>query len=92
VAEERMMYAKAIVFCTVLLLASCGDGGDTTDTPETSDPGGDHVWKSQTDMIDKARASRIRSWSSARQRQTIDELALGTAPRPRPACRALTWH
>jgi hypothetical protein len=71
-----MMYAKAIVFCAVLLLASCGDGGDTTDTPETSDPGGDHVWKSQTDMIDKARAIEDTVMEqSAKQRQTIDELA-----------------
>jgi hypothetical protein len=68
-----MMYAKAMVFCAVLLLASCGDGGDTTETPG---PGADHVWKSQTDMIDKARAIEDTVMEqSARQRQTIDELA-----------------
>ena len=74
-----MMYAKAMVFCAVLLLASCGDGGDsaaTPDTPETSDPGGDHVWKSQTDMLDKARAIEGTVMEqSANQRRTIDELA-----------------
>jgi hypothetical protein len=73
VAEERMMYAKAMVFCAVLLLASCGDGADP---PETSAPGSDHVWKSQTDMIDKARAIEDTVMEqSASQRRTIDELA-----------------
>jgi hypothetical protein len=71
-----MMYAKAMVFCAVLLLASCGDSADTPDTPETSDPGGDHVWKSQTDMLDKARTIEDTVMEqSAKQRQTIDELA-----------------
>jgi len=70
------MYAKAMVFCAVLLLASCGDSADTPDTPETSGSGGDHVWKSQTDMLDKARTIEDTVMEqSAKQRQTIDELA-----------------
>ena len=70
------MYGKAMVFCAVLLLASCGDGGGSADSRETPSPGGDHVWKSQTDMLDKARAIEDTVMEqSAVQRRTIDELA-----------------
>jgi hypothetical protein len=70
------MYAKAMVFCMALLLASCGDGGGSADSRDTARPGGDHVWKSQTDMLDKARAIEDTVMEqSARQRQTIDEMA-----------------
>jgi predicted ATPase len=71
-----MMYAKAMIFCVVLLLASCGDGGGSADSRETPRPDGEHVWKSQTDMLDKARAIEDTVMEqSTRQRQTIDELA-----------------
>ena len=39
-------------------------------------PDGNHVWKSQTDMLDKARAVEDTVMEqSAKQRQTIDEMA-----------------
>jgi hypothetical protein len=71
-----MMYGKAMVLCAVLLLASCGDGGGSVDSRENQTPDGNHVWKSQTDMLDKARAIEDTVMEqSARQRQTIDEMA-----------------
>ena len=70
------MYGKTMVFCAALLLASCGDGGGTADSRENPPPDGNHVWKSQTDMLDKARAIEDTVMEqSARQRQTIDEQA-----------------
>lgn len=70
------MYGKAMVFCAVLLLSSCGDGGGAADSRETPPADGDHVWKSQTDMLDKARAIEDTVMEqSAVQRRTIDEQA-----------------
>lgn len=70
------MYGKAMMFCALLLLASCGDGAGSGENRESERQGGDHVWKSQTDMLDKARAIEDTVMEqSARQRQTIDELA-----------------
>jgi hypothetical protein len=68
------MYGKTMVFCALLLLMSCGDGGGSADTRETTRPNGDHVWKSQTDMIDKSRdIEDMVMKQSAKQRQQIDE-------------------
>ena len=70
------MYGKAMVFCAAVLLSSCGDGSGSADSRETPRPDGDHVWKSQTDMLDKARAIEDTVMEqSARQRETIDEMA-----------------
>ena len=71
-----MMVGKAMVLCAALLLASCGDGGGSVDSRNNSPPDGNHVWKSQTDMLDKASAIEDTVMEqSARQRQTIDEMA-----------------
>jgi hypothetical protein len=73
--EEETMYGKAMMFCA-LLLAACGDGGGSAASRETPRPQGDHVWKSQTDMLDKARAIEDTVMEqSASQRQVIDEQA-----------------
>jgi len=70
------MYGKAMVLCATLLLASCGDSGGSADSRDNPPPEGNHVWKSQTDMLDKARAIEDTVMEqSARQRQTIDEMA-----------------
>jgi major membrane immunogen (membrane-anchored lipoprotein) len=71
-----MMYGKAMVLCAALLLVSCGDGGGSDDSRDNPPSDGNHVWKSQTDMLDKARAIEDTVMEqSARQRQTIDEMA-----------------
>jgi hypothetical protein len=71
-----MMVGKAILICTALLLASCGDGGGSADSRETPTPTGNHVWKSQTDMIEKSRGVEdMVMEQSAKQRQTIDDMA-----------------
>ena len=65
-----------MVFCTVLLLSSCGDGGGSADSGDAARPGGDHVWKSQTDMIDRAKGIEDTVMEqSDQQRQTIDDQA-----------------
>lgn len=70
------MVGKAMVLCAALLLASCGDGGGSADYRENPPLDGNHVWKSQTDMLDKARAIEDTVMEqSAKQRQTIDEMA-----------------
>jgi len=71
-----MMVGKAMVLCAALLLASCGDAGGSADSRDDPPPAGNHVWKSQTDMLDKARAIEDTVMEqSARQRETIDEMA-----------------
>jgi hypothetical protein len=71
-----MMYRKTMVFCAALLPASCGDGGGSADSRENPPPPGNHVWKSHTVMLDKARAIEDTVMGqSVKQRQTIDELA-----------------
>jgi PBP1b-binding outer membrane lipoprotein LpoB len=71
-----MMVGKAMILCSALLLVSCGDGGGSVDSRDDAPPDGNHVWKSQTDMLDKARAIEDTVMEqSARQRETIDEMA-----------------
>jgi hypothetical protein len=56
------------LMCAVLLLSACGSGGESEDTG--------HVWKQQTDMIDKARGVEdILDSADAQQRQRIEEQA-----------------
>ena len=70
------MYGKAMVLCAALLLVSCGDGGGSADSRETPQPTGNHVWKSQTDMIEKSKGVEdMVMEQSAKQRQTIDDMA-----------------
>ena len=68
------MYGKTLACCALLLMLNACDYG--ADSRDKTDPQGDHVWKSQTDMMDKARAIEDTVMEqSARQRQTIDEQA-----------------
>ena len=70
------MVGKAMVLCAALLLVSCGDGDGSADSRETQPAGGNHVWKSQTDMIEKSRGVEDTVMEqSAKQRQTIDDMA-----------------
>ena len=59
---------KSGLMCCVLLLLCACSGGE-------SESGG-HVWKDQTDMIDKARdVEDLLGTANARQRQRIEEQA-----------------
>ncbi|NNG13397.1 MAG: hypothetical protein HKM88_09130 [Halobacteria archaeon] len=68
VREVSML--KAILFSSLFVLVACTDTGDDAGLQ------GNHVWKSQTDMLDKARdAEGLLMDGNQRQRQTIDEQA-----------------
>ena len=68
------MTKTIIILGAALLLASaCSDDGkDTSDKK----PSGDHVWKEQTQVIDKAKAVKgLIEDAAAEQRKIIDEQA-----------------
>lgn len=59
---------RSILFSAVLGLAACTDTGDDAGLQ------GNHVWKTQTDMLDKARdVEGLIMDGSQRQGQAIDE-------------------
>jgi hypothetical protein len=61
---------KAVQCGSLLVLAACTDTGDDAGLQ------GNHVWKSQTDVLDKAReVEGLLMDGSQRQHQTIDEQA-----------------
>ena len=61
------MISRLLIAGVMLLLAACSEHVEET---------GNHVWKTQTDMIDKAYdVEDVLLDSSARQRQLIDEQA-----------------
>jgi hypothetical protein len=71
-----MMHGKTMILIAALLLASCSDDGGSAASREIPIPDGNHVWKSQTDMLDKARAIEDTVMEqSVKQRQMIDEQA-----------------
>jgi hypothetical protein len=58
---------------TLLLVSACSGGHDV---PEPEKQTGDHVWKSQTDMIDRARdVENTVLDQGLQQRRAIDEQA-----------------
>lgn len=65
---------KTIILSAVLLLASaCSDDGNDTTEEKLS---GDHVWKEQTQTIDKAKAVEgMLEDITAEQKKIIDEQA-----------------
>ena len=68
------MDGKTLAICALLLLLCAR--GKNPDAEDKTDPHGDHVWKSQTDMLDKAAAIEGTVMEgSARERQIIDEQA-----------------
>ena len=68
------MTKTIIILSAALLLASaCSDDGKDTSEKKLS---GDHVWKEQTQAIDKAKAVEgILEDAAAEQRKIIDEQA-----------------
>jgi hypothetical protein len=62
-----------IIGITLLLVCACSDDGkDTTKEKLT----GDHVWKEQTQAIDKAKAAQgLIEDATVEQRKIIDEQA-----------------
>jgi hypothetical protein len=66
---ETMMF-RTLVFSAVLGLAACTDTGDDAGLQ------GNHVWKTQTDMLDKARDVEGMIMEGSQQRgRSIDEQA-----------------
>lgn len=57
---------KYCLMCCVLLLSACSGGGESESEA--------HVWKQQTDMIDRAKGVEgMLDSASAQQRQRIEE-------------------
>ncbi len=62
-----------ILMFTVTLLAACTQPADPVEDAAGSNTGGEHVWKTQTDQIDRAREVEDTLMDeAARQRQAID--------------------
>ena len=58
---------------TLLLVSACSGDNDATEAERRT---GDHVWKSQTDMIDRARdVENTVMEQGLQQRRAIDEQA-----------------
>jgi len=68
------MIMKIIILSAVLLLVSaCSDDGKSTSENKES---GDHVWKEQTQVLDKAKeVEGLLKDVSDQQRKIIDEQA-----------------
>ena len=68
-----MMPKNYLAFAIAVLLAACS-GEDAT---QPSGPArGDHVWKTQTDMLDKARdVEDVLLDAGSQQRRQIDDMA-----------------
>jgi hypothetical protein len=70
---------KVVVLGAFLLLSACSDEGEPTLSPgpaSSSGKTGDHVWKTQTDMMDKAGdVENILMDAHELQQQRIDEQA-----------------
>lgn len=67
------MLKKFLAIGATLLLTACtGEDANQTSAPTR----GDHVWKTQTDMLDKARdVEGVMLDASSQQRRQIDDMA-----------------
>jgi hypothetical protein len=65
---------KILITGMVLLISACSGGDDTTANQAEPANDGNHVWKTQTDQIDRARdVENILQESHEKQLQDIDE-------------------
>ena len=64
---------RVLVIGAALLITACSDHGDTTGSQVEPVKDGDHVWKTQTDQIDRAReVENVLQQEHAQQQQAID--------------------
>lgn len=67
---------RILLIGTALLISACSGGGDTTADQAEPATDGNHVWKTQTDQIDRARdVENVLQKSHEKQLQDIDEQA-----------------
>jgi len=65
-----------VIVCMVLLGSACSDNDKQDGSQAKPVKHGDHVWKTQTDQIDRAReVENLLQKSHDRQQQAIDEQA-----------------
>ncbi|MDH3900327.1 MAG: hypothetical protein OEU51_04695 [Gammaproteobacteria bacterium] len=68
--------SRILVIGAALLISACSDNGDTTASQPEAVKDGNHIWKTQTDQIERARdVEDVLLDSHAQQQQTIDEQA-----------------
>jgi hypothetical protein len=68
--------SRILVIGAALLISACSDNGDTTGSQSEAVKDGNHIWKTQTDQIERARdVENALQDSNAQQQQTIDEQA-----------------
>ncbi len=67
---------KIFIIAAVLMIAACSESDDTTADQAEPVKDGNHVWKTQTDQIDRARdVENVLQQSHERNMQDIDEQA-----------------
>lgn len=67
---------RVLVMGAALLISACSDDGDTTGSQAEPGKDGNHIWKTQTDQIDRARdVENVLQESQTQQQQAIDEQA-----------------
>lgn len=67
---------RILIIGTALLIAACSGSDDTTADQAEPAKGGNHVWKTQTDQIDRARdVENVLQESHEKKLQDIDEQA-----------------
>ncbi|MFV1972977.1 MAG: hypothetical protein ACC648_04590 [Thiohalobacterales bacterium] len=67
---------KIFIIAAVLMIAGCSESDDTTADQAEPVKDGNHVWKTQTDQIDRARdVENVLQQSHERNMQDIDEQA-----------------
>ena len=67
---------RILIIGTALLMSACSGSDDTTANEAQPEKDGNHVWKTQTDQIDRARdVENVLQESHDRKLQDIDEPA-----------------
>lgn len=67
---------RFLIIGTALLISACSGGEDTTADQAEPETDGTHVWKTQTDQIDRARdVENVLQESHDKKLQDIDEQA-----------------
>lgn len=62
---------KALLILTFLIVSGCSDNGDKAANEQSGD---DHVWKTQTDALEKAKQTEQLIMDAAEQQERkIDE-------------------
>jgi hypothetical protein len=65
---------RLLAIGAALLLSACSENGDTSGSQPETGKDGNHIWKTQTDQIERSRdVENALQDSNAQQRQAIEE-------------------